>query len=546
MIRRLRLWSGVVLFAYVATHLANHALGLVSLAAMEEGRVWFLALWRNPVGTLALYGGVAIHAGLSLWSLYRRRHLRMPRWEAIQITIGLMIPLLLADHVIGTRYLHEFFGSEDTYKYVVLVLWELNPVAGARQSLVLLIAWAHGCMGLHFWLRLRPWYGTAVPLMYAVALLLPVLALLGFADAGRTVAAMGAAAEVRLPDATAAAAAGQVLTIARWGVVLALAAVFAARLGRSAWERRRGVFTLTYPGGRRIRVTPGPTVLEISRGAGIPHASVCGGRGRCSTCRVRVGAGLDELPSPSPEEQRVLKRVRVAPNVRLACQTRPTRNLEVTPLLPPNATARDGLRRPGYLQGTEQEIAILFADLRAFTQLAENKLPYDVVFLLNRYFRSMGQAIEHAGGRVDKFIGDGVMALFGVVSGPEQGCREAIAGARAMANTLDELNRALTHDLDQPLRIGIGIHAGSTIVGEMGYGDATGLTAIGDAVNTASRLEATTKEHGCQLIVSERVARRAGIDLSVFERRQIEVRGRKEPLAVHVIPDARDLPVASQ
>ncbi len=545
MIRRVRLWSGVVLFVYVGTHLANHALGLVSLEAMEAGRNWFLAAWRSPAGTVALYGSVVAHAGLALWSLYRRRNLRMPRWEAIQIAIGLLIPLLLAEHVIGTRYMFEYFGVEDTYKYVVLVLWELNPAAGARQTLVLLLAWTHGCMGLHFWLRLKPWYASAVPVGYAAALLLPVLALLGFADAGRTVAALGAAAQVRLPDAAAVAAAGQALTATRWGLALVLGAVLAARLARAAWERRLGVFHVTYPGGRRVRAAPGVTVLEISRGAGIPHASVCGGRGRCSTCRVRVGEGLDGLPTPSRDEQRVLDRVRVAPNVRLACQTRPIHDLEVTPLLPPTATARDGFRRPGYLQGSEQEIAILFADLRAFTRLAENKLPYDVVFLLNRYFRSMGQAIEGAGGRVDKFIGDGIMALFGIASGPENGCREAIAGARAMAAALDELNRALAHDLDEPLRIGIGIHAGPSIVGEMGYGDATGLTAIGDAVNTASRLEALTKDHGCQLIVSERVARRAGIDLAAFERRLIDVRGRREPLTVHVIPDARDLPAPS-
>jgi adenylate cyclase len=78
MVRRIRLWSGLVLFAYVGTHLANHALGLVSLAAMEGGRVWFIALWRNPIGTVALYGAFVTHLGLVLWSLYLRRRLRMP------------------------------------------------------------------------------------------------------------------------------------------------------------------------------------------------------------------------------------------------------------------------------------------------------------------------------------------------------------------------------------------------------------------------------------------------------------------------------------
>ncbi len=124
--------------------------------------------------------------------------------------------------------------------------------------------------------------------------------------------------------------------------------------------------------------------------------------------------------------------------MRLACQLRPSGDLQVTPLLPPNAVARDGFRRPDYLQGMEKEIAILFADIRAFTQLSEQKLPYDVVFLLNRYFAEMGRAVEGAGGRIDKFIGDGVMALFGLDSGVEAGCREALAAARAMAERLVE------------------------------------------------------------------------------------------------------------
>src|SRR5690606_12379662 len=110
--------------------------------------------------------------------------------------------------------------------------------------------------------------------------------------------------------------------------------------------------------------------------------------------------------------------------------------------------------------------------------------PYDVVFVINQYFGAMGRAIESSGGRLDKFIGDGVMALFGVERGLEAGCRDAVAAARAMAEALRQLNQHLRHDLREPLRMGIGIHAGPAIVGEMGYRAATSLTAIGDAVNT--------------------------------------------------------------
>ena len=202
-----------------------------------------------------------------------------------------------------------------------------------------------------------------------------------------------------------------------------------------------------------------------------------------------------------------------------------------------------GPRLSGHLfSRDEREIAILFADLRGFTTLSEDRLPYDVVFVLNRYFTAMGTAVEEAGGRVDKFIGDGVMALFGIEQGVAQGSRSAMEAARRMAAHLDDLNKGLAADLAQPLRIGIGLHSGSVIVGEMGYGPATSVTAIGDAVNTASRLESLTKECDAQLIVSAPLAGHAGLDLSGFPSHQIDVRGRAAPLDIHVLQDAQALP----
>ena len=121
---------------------------------------------------------------------------------------------------------------------------------------------------------------------------------------------------------------------------------------------------LTYPGGRVTQITPGITVLEASREAGIDHASVCGGRGRCSTCRIRLGEGREHVAPASADEQKVLQRVGAPEHIRLACQLRPTKNLEVIPLLPPNATPKDAYRKPAHLQGSEREVAILFADIR--------------------------------------------------------------------------------------------------------------------------------------------------------------------------------------
>jgi adenylate cyclase len=284
-------------------------------------------------------------------------------------------------------------------------------------------------------------------------------------------------------------------------------------------------------------VPRGFSVLEASRFAGIAHASVCGGRGRCSTCRIRVSQGLSRQPSPSVAEQKVLLRIGAPPNVRLACQLRPTGHITITPLLPANAQARDGFGQPSYLAGQERTIAVLFADLRSFTGIAERKLPYDLVFLLNSYFETVGQAITAAGGIVDKFIGDGVMALFGVETGAQEGCRQALAAARAMVEEVNRLSAALSNELTEPLKMGVGIHCGPAVVGRMGYGATIHLTAIGDTVNVASRLQDLTKEYSCPLIVSEEVARQAGLNTALLARHELTVRNRLEALAIFVVED---------
>jgi adenylate cyclase len=544
-VRQIRLWTGLVLFTYLTTHFLNHALGLVSLEAMAAGQGWFVLIWRSLPGTVALYGSFGIHNLLALWALYRRRTLRMPAWEASQLALGLLVPPLLVWHVVGTRLAHEVAGTQTTYTFVVLALWQLNPIAGLRQVVVLAVAWIHGCIGLHFWLRLRPWYPRVARTIYSGFLLLPVLALLGFATAGQEVARRArepgfvqtVIREARLPSPAQRAVLDRVAYAIFWGDLGAIALVLAARAVREHIRRRQGV-RVAYPGGREVLVPAGFTILEASRFAGILHASVCGGRGRCSTCRVRVIRGEEHLPAATTDELRVLGRVGAPAHVRLACQVRPRRDLAVVPLVPAGAGPAEALPT-GHRDGEELTIAVLFADLRGFTRLAERKLPYDVVFILNRYFEAVGGAITDAGGIVNQFTGDGVMALFGVDgTGPEEGSRQAVRAAAAMVARVQELSRALADDLDTALRLGIGIHTGPAVVGQMGYASTTYLTAVGDTVHVAARLEALTKEYACELVLSEEVAVRAGLDVSDHARHELTVRNREAPLAVFVAPSA--------
>ncbi|HJQ60524.1 MAG TPA: adenylate/guanylate cyclase domain-containing protein [Vineibacter sp.] len=552
MIARLRLWSGVVLFAYVIGHLLNHVVLLGSLRLGNDGLLLAKAVWHSPPGTVLLYGAVFIHVALALWSLFRRRNLRLARSEWVQLLLGILILPVGMTHFVATRGGHELYDMDVGYLAVLLSAGQ-DWLSLLQQFGLVLIVWVHGCIGLHAWLRLKSWYGRWLPVLFGAAVALPALALAGATVGVREIAAFATDRE-RLMDALRAIGTTPEKVDAIYALSETLKSIagalllvtLLARPARTLWQRRHGVVRANYGMDRTVTVPVGPSVLEISRGAGIAHASVCGGRGRCSTCRVRVGGNdASRLPMPSPDEAKVLSRIGAPPNVRLACQLRPPPgDYQFTPLLAPSAGPSEAWRRsPGH--GRERFIAVLFADIRGFTALSEGKLPFDVVFVVNRYFRAMGSAVEAAGGHVDKFIGDGVMALFGIDGDPAQASRQALDAARRMSLALKELNAALSVDLDLRLRIGIGVHAGPAIVGEMGYGQTQTLTAIGDIVNIASRLETMTKDLACELVVSSDLVERAHAELPGAARHEIEVRGRSGRLAIYAIADATDLPAGA-
>ncbi|MBB3742147.1 adenylate/guanylate cyclase domain-containing protein [Rhizobium anhuiense] len=546
-IRRARLGSGLVIFIFVLLHLSNHAIGLISVSAADKAAHLFLMIWRNPLGTTIFYSAVLIHIALVLRAIYVRRSLVMPKGEMAQIVLGLMIPLLLLDHVIGTRIAHEFYGYIDDYEAVVSMLWIRNPANGLRQGFAVVAVWIHGCIGIHFWLRYRPWYPDFAPLLLALAILVPVLSLLGFVEMGRTLAdpsyqqAMTISAYkegvntryISNPEVHRQVA---MIRAGLYGAFSAsLLIVVVARARRKLKERLDQV-AVNYPGGEVIRVPRGFSVLEASRLGGLPHYAVCGGKGQCSTCRVQILGDYDSLPAPDKMEQTTLRRINAGPDVRLACQLRPNHNVAVAPLLVPATEAALPANSQETSPGREREIAVLFVDIRHFTTLTETRLPFDVVFLLNRYFAIIGKAVEQAGGRLDKFIGDGAMALFGLSTAPEEACRQALNAAAAIVAEIEKLAAELADELALPLRIAIGIHTGPAVVGTMGYGRVRSMTAIGDTVNVASRLETAAKEFEAAIVISEPVANLSGADLAGIESREISVRGRALPLKVYVIP----------
>ena len=540
-LRDARLISGLILGSFLLTHFSNHALGLLSIDAMESGRRVFNLIWRNPLGGLLLYGSLCLHFALALQALYKRRTLRMPLREAAQLVLGLSLPFLLVAHVVGTRVEFALTGRDIGYPTVIRNLWILAPDIGLRQTIALVVAWLHGCLGIYFWTRAKDWFPRWALLLYTVALLVPVLALLGFAEAGKELSSEPTRFGSPLPPSPAGDALAE--------IGFSLNAIFVALIGAvllaRAIRRYRNLamrIRITYPGDRVVTIPPGFSVLEGSRIAKVPHQSVCGGRGRCSTCRIRVVAGLERQPLATAQELATLDRINAGPDIRLACQLRPTHDVVVVPVLTAERASASGrVGENPATRGRENELAVLFCDLRDFTRLTEHRLPFDTVFLLNRYFEIVGRAVEDTGGHLDKFIGDGALALFGLHASPQVASRQAFEAALRILRGVEELNDIFASELDDPLQVVVGLHAGSAVVGEMGYGQARGLTAVGDTVNAASRLESLAKELGADLVVSDELARRAGLDLSRHEKQTVTVRGRAAPIDAWIVDDAKNL-----
>ncbi len=551
-VRQIRLCSGLVLLLYVSLHLTNHALGNVSLAAMERGLLVQKFIWQGWIGTIALYTALTVHFVLGLYALYERRRLHWTPPELAQLLLGLAVPPLLANHLAVTRVAFAEFGLNKGYAQELYSFWIAAPALGWIQLTLLVVAWLHGCLGIAFWLRLKPWFEKLQAPLLAIAVLLPVLALLGYLQAGRTVVALAQdpawLAAATAPSRVGTPQQGLWLTNLRNDFLLfdgiALLLVVLGRIARGAVERHRGRICVTFADGRKQHVPLGFSVTEASLLAGIPHAGLCGARARCSLCRVRV-LGAPTLPPPQEPERRVLARLRADPaHIRLACQLRPLSDVAVLPLVSPDAQAAFLHRRQQRVIPHEQFIAVLVADMRGSTQLAAVRLPYDNVFILGRFVAAISAAVVEAGGVPNQFLGDGVLAIFGLDCDARSACRQAVTAVALVARNIRQLNAALVHELPVPIDFGVGVHCGQAVVGEIGFRDHVAFTALGDAPNVASRLEAMTKELGCEAVVSEDVLQQGGLGADGLELQphMASLRGRAEPVPVRTVRNIeRDL-----
>jgi adenylate cyclase len=351
MLRRARLASGLVLLLFVAGHLSNLALGLVSVDAMERWRGVLLVPWQTWPGQALLLTAAVVHAGLGLASLAARHSLALRRTDWVQLCLGLATPPLLLNHVVGlqaTSDLARSFSAD--YGFVLAVYWRYAPLLALQQLLVVLCVWAHGAIGLYSALVLRRAWPRLAPIAVPVLFAIPILALLGFAHAGEAVLARLATdtvwqARIEHNLGVVQAMAHRLAEIEGL-VFLAYSIAVVAAAGTLAVKilRRRRTVVVSYDGGVSAIGRIGMSVLEVSRANHIPHASVCGGRGRCGTCRIIVPAGAD-LDAPAAAELATLRRVKAPPDTRLACQAhlrgRPVSVRRVYPAFVDAAAARE-------------------------------------------------------------------------------------------------------------------------------------------------------------------------------------------------------------
>lgn len=538
---RTRIVTGLILFTFAFFHFLNLGLGLFSDEALDWGQDARLAITRSEIGEFVLMASLLIHAGLSIYTLALRRTLRMPAWEATQVVLGLLVPFLLIKHIVHTHVAHDMFGVNDEYGYVTVLLWD--TVDGAWQAVLLLIVWVHGCMGLHFWIRAKSWWQRWFPVLVGVAMLVPAFALSGFMVQGRRMLLLFQDDQIRnalirdyhWPDADAFATLVMIADymLYTFWAVLALAAAF--YMTRKVLSWRKSV-RIKYSNGPEVSAFKGLTLLEISRNNGVPHTSLCGGRGRCTTCRVIIEDGGDLLHPPSAAEARSLAAVKAPDNARLACQIRPTHPLTVLRVFRP-----DGKRgRAHASQGEERRLAILFLDMRGFTARTTGQLPYDVVFLLNRFFDAIVPSIVQSGGTVDKYLGDGLLAVF-ETEDEHSSARTALNAAENISAELAKFNQTLASEDVPPVAIGMGLHLGNLVLGEIGAAGNAPRTLIGDTVNATSRLEGMTKELKVELLVSEVLLHSAGHDTAGLKLETLDLRGVSEPLSALAVSSGTEL-----
>ena len=304
-------------------------------------------------------------------------------------------------------------------------------------------------------------------------------------------------------------------------------------------------FLIIYPYEKKKAVIrPGQTILEASIEAGINHAHACGGKAKCSTCRVIIEKGQTNCLAPSTSELLMLQRLYFPPNVRLACQTRVKGHVTLRrPVLDDidiQVTALMTAGREPKSIGEEKPVSILFTDLARYTKFTESTQPYDLVHILNRYYFMMGKVIKRHKGQILDYYGDGFLAVFGLKN-PESHPMDAVKAGLDILDTLERFNQYLKHWVNQKFQVRIGVNTGPAILGTVGLESMKKFSAFGDTVNTASRIEGANKVLRTSFLISETTYNEVKDYFLLGRQRLVSLRGKRGKHKVWEVKGTRQI-----
>ncbi|WP_170789459.1 adenylate/guanylate cyclase domain-containing protein [Ruegeria lacuscaerulensis] len=546
-----RLWSGLVLLAYATGHFINHGLGLVSLEWMDRMLAVMSAIWSSVPGTVLLYGALAVHVLLGAVTILSIRSLKMPFWRWFQIILGLAIPYWLVSHIIVTRGSELLTGVPVSYLQELSLLW---PVAAIKQNALMLLVWGHGLIGVHFWLRPKHWYKDGLLVLLPLAVAVPIVAMAGWMTAAKrevlrlSLDPDGAeATELALRLTEVRAAVSEYQAIAQGWVVIILCALLSLFVLFLLGQNLRRKVRVTYGEGLTVDAAPGKTILDVSRDNGIDHLSVCGGRARCSTCRVVVLSEQDGLSPIGPAERKLLDKINAEPNMRLACQARVNGDVSLRPIIQPQRAASTPLKSDPFGWGVEREVSVLNLKIKDFRPFVDKSLPYDVIFVLNQLLDMVVEQIEEQNGHIDKFTNDGLTAVFGLETHKTQAARSALYAAAKCQLLVQETQGSLSQHLVEPLKIGIGVHSGRAIIGRVGktsdQAAPSPVTAIGNVSIIAEAFETVTNKIEAGIVYSTYMHEMCGLGIPdmLGKTGGITIQGVSEPVQAVIVKNSGPL-----
>jgi len=272
--------------------------------------------------------------------------------------------------------------------------------------------------------------------------------------------------------------------------------------------RKNEKFLVEFVNEKKFFVLKNQSILQASLAAGIPHFHACGGKAKCSTCRVLVLEGGESLTGSNQKEKILKNKMQLSPQVRLACQTNITSGPVKMKRIIQDETDIDLYidrkgTKSGQQMGKEAELILFFLDIRNFTRFVETHLPFDVIHIIRKLFSVFQNHIEANGGKIIETAGDGLYAVFGSGTDNMKQADRAVGTAYSIFSALEKMNRDyFVYHFNQQIDIGIGMHVGKVVSGSIRLGDAEHTIVMGYPVNVASRLQDATKTLNNNFIVS--------------------------------------------